>query len=102
MAWRTSDRAARLPSDWAVIKRQVRQRAGGRCQAQRHDPHCNGVGAEADHIHPGDDHSLDNLQWLSAECHKAKTRRETIARNRLNAKLKRRPTEAHPGRIDND
>lgn len=33
---------------------------------------CNGIGTDCDHIKPGDDNSLDNLQWLSNACHKAK------------------------------
>lgn len=97
MAWSTSDRRSRLPHDWAAIRRQVKARAGGRCQATAHDPRCDGLGTDADHIKAGDDHSLTNLQWLSEPCHKRKTADETAARNRQTAALKRRPTEQHPG-----
>lgn len=99
MAWSTSDRRQRLPADWPKIRRQVKARAGGKCQATQHTPQCNGTGTDADHIQQGDNHSLDNLQWLSEPCHKAKTARETAARNKRNAKLKRKPKEQHPGRL---
>lgn len=98
MAWSTSDRRHRLPNDWPAVRRQVKARANGLCQAEHHEPGCDGIGTDADHIRQGDNHSIDNLQWLSAPCHKAKTARETAARNKRNAQLKRRPTEAHPGR----
>lgn len=100
MAWDTSDRRLRLPPDWPAIRRAVKARAGGRCEYAHHVAACNGRGTDADHITPGDDHSLGNLQWLSAECHKDKTRRETIARNKSMAALRKRPAEPHPGRID--
>ena len=99
MAWATSDRASRLPPDWPKIKARVKARAAGRCQAATHAPHCDGIGAEADHITPGDDHNLANLQWLSAPCHKAKTRSETIARNKSIAALRKRPAPPHPGSV---
>lgn len=99
MAWSTSDRRTRLPHNWATIRAQVKARARGQCQATTHHPHCNGRGTDADHIKPGDNHNLTNLQWLSAPCHKAKTAAETSQRNKANAALKRRPQEAHPGRL---
>lgn len=98
MVWSTSDRRFRLPPDWGDIKRQVKHRAHGLCEATDHDPRCDGLGTDCDHIEAGDNHSLTNLQWLSAPCHTAKTARETAARNRANAALKRRPSEPHPGR----
>lgn len=97
MAWSTSDRRQRLPANWATLRRQTRDRAHGLCQAKQHDPHCDGTGTDADHSTPGDTHRLENLQWLSAPCHRAKTARETAARNRQTAALKRRPVERHPG-----
>ena len=102
MAWHTSTRSARLPRNWPTIRRQVRRRAHGKCQATTHAPGCNGVGAECDHIIAGDNHSLDNLQWLSHECHAAKTRRENASNNKRLARLKRRPLERHPGLIFRD
>lgn len=100
MAWETSDRRHRLPGNWQTIRRQVQARADGKCQATYHDPRCNGIGTEADHITPGDDHSLDNLAWLSHECHKAKTARETGARSK--ARSRKRAPEPHPGLIRQD
>jgi len=100
MAWATSTRAQRLPPNWPTIRDQVRDRAAGRCQAHpHHAPGCDGWGAEADHITPGDDHSLTNLQWLSTPCHQAKTAQEAAARNRARAAMRRRPEEPHPGAI---
>jgi 5-methylcytosine-specific restriction protein A len=107
MAWATSTRAARLPRDWGAIRVQVRARAKGRCQGQDvlgvgiigHAPTCDGIGSDADHITAGDNHSLDNLQWLSAACHRAKTARETARRNVERAGQRRR-TERHPGALD--
>lgn len=99
MSWDTSDRKDRLPPDWPDIRRAVKARARGRCQANPHDPKCPGWGSDADHITPGDDHSMDNLQWLSGACHWAKTNRETAARNRARKAAKLKPTEQHPGRL---
>ena len=99
MVWATSDRAARLPPNWASLRMQVRRRARGRCEATAHATGCNGIGAEADHVNPGDDHSLTNLMWLSPVCHRAKTAAETAERNRQRASMRRRPSESHPGAI---
>lgn len=99
MAWSTSDRRLRLPKGWAKTRAEVKRNARGLCQAEQHVPQCNGQGTDADHIVQGDDHSPSNLQWLSEPCHKAKTARETAARNKQNASLKRRPQEPHPGRM---
>jgi len=98
MAWTTSDRMARLPNNWADIRRQVKSRAHGLCQANQHARSCDGQGTDADHIQAGDNHHLDNLQWLSAPCHTNKTNAETAARNTATAALKRKPIEQHPGR----
>ena len=95
MAWTTSTRSKRLPKDWAKRRTQARDRAHGQCQATHHHPRCPGTGTECDHIIPGDDHSLANLQWLSKECHQAKTAREAAARSRARTRL--RPAEKHPG-----
>lgn len=76
-----SGRRGRLPSNWASLRAQVRKRADGKCEAASHHPSCDGVGSECDHIRPGDDHSLSNLQWLSRPCHQAKSNRENRERN---------------------
>ena len=74
--WNSSNRGSRLPDDWPERRAKVRGRAHGLCQAKQHVPECDGIGTDCDHIIAGDDHSLDNLQWLSHPCHKAKTERE--------------------------
>ena len=84
--WNSSNRGSRLPDDWPERRAKVRGRAHGLCQAKQHVPECDGIGTDCDHIIAGDDHSLDNLQWLSHPCHKAKTERENAERN---AKRKR-------------
>lgn len=99
MAWSTSDRHSRLPHDWQAIRRRVRARAHGRCEATVHAAGCDGRGTECDHIQAGDDHSMENLAWLSTACHKAKTQREAAERNRRDAALRKRPAETHPGRL---
>jgi len=56
---------------------------------------CTDKGTDVDHIKPGDDHSLDNLQLLCKWHHNKKSSREgNKARPRLSEK---RPKEAHPG-----
>lgn len=97
MAWETSRRRQRLPHNWPALVRAVRRRANGRCEATHHHPDCDWRGKDVDHKVAGDNHHPDNLQYLSSPCHKAKTKAENAARNRLHAQLKRRPPEQHPG-----
>ncbi len=99
MAWSTSTRSKRLPSDWAKRREAVKRRARNRCEAQVHARGCPGAGTECDHIIEGDDHSLENLQWLSTECHKAKTQAEAASRNRAMAAMRVRPQGKHPGAL---
>lgn len=90
--WAGSNRRAQLPDDWPRRVAATKAAAGGRCQADQHDPRCDGTGHECDHR--TDPHNHDDLQWLNTWCHKAKTQREAQAKGR------RRPrTEPHPGRI---
>jgi hypothetical protein len=79
----------------AAPRRLPARRAGGRCQAETHEPDCTGIGAECDHIGDKHDHSLANLRWLSKPCHRARTQAQARAGR---AKLtQRRPPERHPG-----
>lgn len=94
MNWATSDRRDRLPDDWPKRVAAVKRRAKGRCEATHHAPECSGRGRDVDHITQGDDHSIDNLQYLSSPCHARKTRLD----NGYTAAVKA-PTEPHPGRI---
>lgn len=96
--WTGSNRRARLPKDWERRRAATRDRAGGRCEGitlhdeQRwHVSTCDGIGTQCDHDKRGDDHSLANLRWLSAECHKRKTQAEKPSRKRA--------AEPHPGRL---
>lgn len=90
MPWQgTSNRRAELPPDWPVRRSIVAARAHGMCEARTHDPRCDGTGRECDHIDGRDNHSLDNLQWLSTPCHKAKT---VADKQRW-----KRQAEPHPG-----
>jgi 5-methylcytosine-specific restriction protein A len=58
--WKGSDRKARLPSNWAS---EIRPAA----HARNPDHICHICGQPGgdylDHKTPGDDHSLDNLDW---------------------------------------
>lgn len=99
MGWETSTRRSRLPKDWPKRRAQTKRRAQGRCEGvdlngagiRTHVAECDGIGTDCDHDKRGDDHSLSNLRWLSAECHKAKTQAEQPTRIR--------PPEQHPGRL---
>lgn len=92
MSWQGSTRRARLPSDWPKRVAAVKRRARGRCEDKHHADGCDGIGRECDHVQQGDDHSLNNLQWLSSACHARKTRLD----NGYVAAL-RVPAERHPG-----
>lgn len=94
MAW-SGKRRRELPANWPQLRRQVERRAFGRCQADTHEPGCNGIGTECDHVGDKHDHSLGNLRWMSHECHMAHTQAQAAA---ARAHLKqRRPAERHPG-----
>nr|WP_232513809.1 HNH endonuclease signature motif containing protein [Bifidobacterium choerinum] len=100
MSWYTSDRRGRLPlsgGEWAALRKQVRDRARNRCEAREHSPLCDGWGSDCDHIVPGDDNRLENLQWLNANCHRMKTAQETSERNRRRKQQRKHPKEKNPG-----
>lgn len=93
MAWDNSTRRERLPGDWQTRRIRVLRRDGYRCQARSvSGVPCHAPARDVDHVVPGDDHSLDNLQALCVECHKAKTLAE-----RPKLPPRRRRPEAHPG-----
>jgi 5-methylcytosine-specific restriction protein A len=91
-AWQGSTRRSRLPRDWPQLVAFVKDRDRGRCQADHHDPACDGIGTDVDHIERGDNHDPSNLRLLSSACHKAKTQAE-LADDRARAN----PPEAPPG-----
>lgn len=79
MAWATSNRRDRLPANWERLRARVIRRAGGVCQGVLFDTgqRCNATGTDVDHITPGDDHGLDNLQLLCRWHHTQKTQAES-------------------------
>jgi 5-methylcytosine-specific restriction protein A len=93
--WATSNRAARLPANWATeIQPAILQRDGHQC-CIRWDDGCQGVATEVDHIHRGDDHRPENLQAACSWCHGRKSSAEGNAA-RIRYSTKRKP-ERHPG-----
>lgn len=100
MAWSTSNRAKRLPGNWYVVRRVVLQRDEHRCTARlRDDSRGPRRATDVDHIVPGDNHDLGNLQSLCRWHHKQKTAVESAAARRASRgrQLRRRPAEEHPG-----
>ena len=109
-AWAGSTRRARLPANWPAIRTAVHDRAGGRCEWPRvltalpdlaawaarrgedADPPAH-PGGQADHVHRGDDHRPENLAWLCATHHQAKSSWEGGTAGERQA----RPREKHPG-----
>ena len=98
MTWDTSDRAERLPDNWQALRTIVLSRAAGRCEArQRNGQRCRDRATDVDHIDPGDNHQLDNLQALCAWHHARKSSAEGNAARRRHTN--KRPPEPHPGLI---
>lgn len=100
MAWATSNRKARLPSNWPALRAAVLERCGGRCEVLKKDgSRCRDKATEVDHVLAGDDHTLANLRGICQWHHARKSAREGVdARRALNAMLYRKP-ETHPGII---
>jgi 5-methylcytosine-specific restriction endonuclease McrA len=71
-----------------------------RCELVEDGFRCNNAATDVDHITPGDDHSLGNLQGLCNPHHLAKTGREVQAARAEIRKLRRLPEEPQPGIID--
>jgi 5-methylcytosine-specific restriction enzyme A len=95
--WADSDRKQELPADWPQLRRAViardktcRWRVGS-----RRGPVCGRPGNQVDHISPGSDHSLENLQLLCEDHHKLKSAREGRAAQVAMRKAAYQP-EGHP------
>ena len=99
MGWTTSRRRDELPSNWQQLRRQTFTRCGGICEHREPDgQRCTNRATDCDHIKRGNDHSLDNLQGLCSEHHKAKTQREAKQSQRARyIEARKRPQEDHPG-----
>lgn len=100
MAWATSDRKSRLPSNWKALRAAVMDRCGGRCEYLKKDgSRCRDKAVDVDHEIPNDDHSMSNLRGICDWHHKRKSAMEGVAaRRELNAILYRKP-ETHPGYV---
>lgn len=100
MAWATSDRKSRLPSNWAYLRKLVLERCGGRCEVLKKDgSRCRDKATDVDHVKPGDDHSLANLRGICSWHHARKSALEGVeAKRERDAILYRKP-EIHPGII---
>lgn len=95
MAWSTSNRRERLPSNWQSIRRLVFQRDRYTCQLRLSG--CRGIATEVDHITRGDNHDLSNLRAVCSGCHKIKTVAEAQEARRIKKSRRFRPIESHPG-----
>jgi 5-methylcytosine-specific restriction endonuclease McrA len=101
MAWQGSTRRARLPNDWARTRRRVLRRDGHACQSVFSDGRRCGMPAnQVDHIEPGDDHSMANLQALCGWCHARKSSSEGGTAAALTRVRTERPTTTHPALED--
>lgn len=101
--WAGSTRRRTLPADWTWRRREVAQRAGGRCEWPGWEPgrtarlagdRCDALGNDCDHIGDPLNHNFDNLQWLCHTHHHKKTLTDQRTRRRP---TERRPPERHPG-----
>ncbi|MFE2556708.1 HNH endonuclease [Streptomyces sp. NPDC059352] len=93
MAWETSNRRERLPANWAKLRQRAIRRAGGVCQGviEETGQRCTYPGTEVDHITPGDNHTLDNLQLLCRWHHARKTQAEAAAAKAAKRAATKRP-----------
>lgn len=98
VGWANSDRRERLPDDWYARRAIVRERAGGRCEAVLNDgSRCPVQGSDCDHRERGDNHELDNLQWLCRWHHDRKTAREAYEAREAMRRRNMRDDRHHPG-----
>ena len=81
-----------LPPNWKTLRRQCRDKAGGRCEAiDREGQRCNLQGNEAHHPDPLDH---GNLIWLCAWHHNRETQRQAQEAKRRKKELEK---PKHPG-----
>lgn len=98
-SWRRAPR----PVDWPARVQQIKIRDRV-CQWIEHGRICgSGKDLEVDHIGDPSDHSLENLRLLCKTHHTLRTNTQKAAGTRAyHAKrTRKRPSERHPGLLDN-
>jgi len=97
--WSGSTRKARLPHNWATIRKQILTRDKHRCQWPTRQGICGAPANQVDHKERGDNHAPENLQALCTPHHQQKTGQEggTAPRRNTIRKRTKRPQEPHPG-----
>lgn len=99
MPWETSRRRAELPPDWQLRRIRVLRRDGYRCQARdSRGITCGRPANQVDHIQPGRDDTLENLQALCRWHHAHKSSAEGNAARRR-PRQRNDDHETHPGLI---
>jgi 5-methylcytosine-specific restriction endonuclease McrA len=98
-AWTGSTRKSRLPADWPRLRQVVLKRCNHTCEWVEDGRHCVAIATDVDHIRPGDDHSLLNLQGLCNHHHLVKTGRDVQAAQAKRRALGKLPEEPQPGVI---
>ena len=76
MAWSTSDRRSRLPSNCLQLRAEVFATKGRRCYIVEDGHRCTSTATEVDHRVAGDDHSLENLEPICSAHHRRKSSSE--------------------------
>lgn len=99
--WQGSTRRDRLPDNWPQLRKDAGRRDSWLCQAKKPNGRlCLMPANQVDHVVPGDDHRLSNLQCLCEDHHSTKSGQEGAAamwRQRRKIDQKFRRTEEHPG-----
>lgn len=76
MAWETSTRKDRLPSNWLQLRKKVFETKGRICYIVEDGYPCTAEATEVDHVVAGDDHSLENLEPICNPHHRRKSSSE--------------------------
>ena len=100
MAWEGSNRSSRLPKDWKSRRLAVLNRDEKQCKVISIETgmRCTEVATEVDHINPGDNHDLHNLQAICTWHHRKKSSAEGRAA-KVKIEPKFRKPEKHPGSL---
>lgn len=101
--WTGSTRRARLPANWASLRKAVLERDGFQCtELLPSGVRCPAAASDVDHIAAmTDDHSMAALRSLCSGHHRTKSAgeggRASGARAKARAAAKYRKPEPHPG-----